>query len=298
MSRVARLILLLGIFALSVAGSGCAPFGKIAASFHDITDVPAKSASSLPVIPTSRDAIQLEFVFVERPVGEPLLGEILWNEVDQVGGLDVATRQSLRRNGFRVGHIGSHPPPALEEMLALKSQFATGGSDERSNQLVGRRVVLSSIGETYVPLSRLLPNCSVEIRGHDGVVETKDFRNAQFVFRIKTARDQDGWAKLEFVPEIHYGQNRLRQIATQRGWELRTTQEIHPLFSQRFAITLNVGEMVLITADGQDDRSVGRYFFRGTGKNADVQRLLIVRLSGMTKSDPVYAGTTGQQRRQ
>jgi hypothetical protein len=119
--------------------------------------------------------------------------------------------------------------------------------------------------------------------------EPKEFRDARFVFRVKAERDQDGWARIEFLPEIHHGEYRLRRVPGGVGFQLRTSQDVYPLYSQRFSLMLNVGEMAVITTDGENSASVGGHFFLGDGANARVQRVLVVRLSNMTKTDPVYA---------
>ena len=40
----------------------------------------------LPPLRPARDALQIDVVFIERPLGDPLLGKTLWNDIDQVAG--------------------------------------------------------------------------------------------------------------------------------------------------------------------------------------------------------------------
>ena len=87
----------------------------------------------------------------------------------------------------------------------------------------------------------------------------------------------------------YHGQFRWRPKATAGGFEGRTTQQIVPLFGQRFAIHLTKGEMVVITADHLDPESTGRYFFTGSEEEGPVQRLLLVRLANMSKTEGLYA---------
>lgn len=238
----------------------------------------------LPAIPTSRNAIQLEVVFAERPAGDPLLGETLWNEVDQVSSLKAETRAALAEDGFRIGHCGSEPPRALEEMLGLHAEEAGG---DRKKNLVGRRIVLASGAATELQIGDPIPECSVDVPGADGV-ETKTFQNARFLFRLTVERDQEGWARLEFLPEIHHGSFRLRRVAGENGWELRTAQDVFPLYALRFSMLLNVGEMAILSAEDGGPQSLSRHFFFGTGNSAGVQRVLVVRLAEMAKTDPIY----------
>jgi hypothetical protein len=288
MSRHHQTATLLLLCVLCAALCGCSFFKDGAGLFGQRSQVAEGESPQLPPIPTSRDAIQLEVLLIERPVGDALLGDTFWNEVDQVGSLEPETRLALSRNGFRIGHTGSEPPRALERMLELKSESAGGPKSDQQKNLIGRRIVLSSGGETEVQAGAIFSNCVVDIAGANKP-ESKEFQNARFVFRLKAERDQDGWARIEFLPEIHHGEYRLRRVPGGAGFQLRTSQDVYPLYSQRFSLMLNVGEMAVVTTDGENSSSVGGHFFLGDGENARVQRVLVVRLSNMTKTDPVYA---------
>src|SRR5205807_6664696 len=139
---------------------------------------------------------------VERPVGDPKLGSQLWRYVDQVGAVETENRDILRKNGLRVGIVGASPPVALQKMLGLKSDFAYEPGAEQAKQLAGRRCFLVSGGETDIQVSRAYPECAVEL-SRAGRSEPRRFENAVCKYRVRAARLQDGWASLEFVPQVH-----------------------------------------------------------------------------------------------
>jgi hypothetical protein len=101
--------------------------------------------------------------------------------------------------------------------------------------------------------------------------------------------------RLEFVPEIHFGQERLRpQSATdglQQVWQPEMSQEVESLLPQHFFVKLAVGEMVVITADAVDNaRMFGTHaFLRDQPGVGTMQRVLIVRLANMSRIEPVYS---------
>ena len=100
---------------------------------------------------------------------------------------------------------------------------------------------------------------------------------------------QDGWAKLEFAPEIHHGIERVRPIVIDGSWQPKESQEIDTL-PQRFSLKLHVGEMAVMTAAPAESRSFGHHaFIREDAEKGPVQRLLVVRLSNMSRIDPVYS---------
>jgi hypothetical protein len=256
------------------------------------SDDKSKDTNPLPPLTLSRDAIELEIVFVERPVGDPLLGSLLWNEVDQIGALDPEVRNRLRDNGLRVGHVGSTPPQALQTLLGLATEIPGDADRPTPKNLSGRRVALASGTQTIIQTSPHLEECSVKIRDGDAAT-AEHYSNARGVLRLKAERLQDGWVELEFLPEIHHGSHHLRHTASSDGWKLDSTQLIEPLYRHRFTITANLGEMAVITVGGEDPESLGHCFFRTTettnSSRLQIQRLLIVRLAGMKRIDPLYA---------
>lgn len=235
-----------------------------------------------------RTAIQVEVVFVERPAGDPLMGEALWRELDQVGALDLPIREGLKRNGFRIGISSSSPPRSLQTLLGLAIEIPDASSSEDAKRLVGRRIALTSGSETEIQTSPLFESCSVTSWNGESSAENS-YQNARCLFRLKAQKVQDGWAKLELIPEIHHGDNRLRHTATTAGWGLKTTQEMEPFYAQKFELTLNQGEIAVVAPMGDDRKTLGSHFFVGNEKGEKVQRVLIVRLADMGKADPVYA---------
>ncbi|QDV18136.1 hypothetical protein Pan153_27930 [Gimesia panareensis] len=247
-----------------------------------------KTANKLPSIPVSQDAMQVEIVFIERPVTDPLLGSALWNEVDEIGAIELADQESLNQNGLRVGHVSSVPPMALQTLLGLKSHLGGINKEDESLLLSGRRLMLRSGVPTDIQTSSLFEKCSLRLitDDDDEPVSVKDFEQARCVFRVKAHKVQDGWARLEFTPEVHYGAQQLRRTATNIGWQLENRQNTSPLYNQKFEVTLNVGEMAIITAtDEVSPHSAGKLFFRGEGPKADIQKILVVRLANMSKMD-------------
>lgn len=276
-------IQLLGLWGLLTISWGCTGlFNQIPQRTTD------QDSNPLPSIATSQEAVQLEIVFAKRPINDPLLGDALWQEVDQIGAIEAGKRKLLQKNGFRIGVASSDPPRALESMLGLSAKSAAL-SRASSQNLRGRRVVLRSGADTEIQTSPLYRQCRLEIAGR-GQTKSEQFQQARCVLRVKVNRLQGGWARLEFLPEIHHGPQRLRRKAqaTEGIWRLHTSQNIEKLYDQRFEITLNVGEMVVVSCDQKNPRSVGHRFFIPAGDNPEFQRLLVVRLADLKASEGLY----------
>jgi len=255
-----------------------------------------KSASSGPQnlltpLRPSRDALQIDVVFVERPLGDPLLGKQLWNDIDQVAGFDSNELEALKQLGILIGNAGANPCPALERLLRdsadpLDAAAAKDCMKLKKQTFCVRNAEASSIETNAVA------KCTLDLPLFTGPKEKK-YDNFRSVLRMTSRRLQDGWARLEFAPEIHHGIERLRPIVVNREWEPKESQEIDSL-PQRFSLKLHVGEMAVITAAPDNPRSFGRHaFVREDADNGAMQRLLVVRLSNMSRVDPVYSSADG-----
>jgi len=245
----------------------------------DYTDEHTVRSSPLrPAVPT-RTTIHLDIQLIERPFGDPLVGPLLWREVSQVGALKTAQRQSLREAGFRVGHASSSPPQILQRLLGMKSELMSDIDSYGSNKSATRQVTLLSGSDAEIQTSAPYAKWNVSLE-RGGSVDLKGIKNARCVFRIKAEELQSGWARLQFQPEIHHGRETLRPVASASNWKLRTTQNVEPLFDQRFTLELNRGELAVITADDTSAETIaGRFFLTGDDDNVASQRLLIVRLA-------------------
>ncbi|MGH7127993.1 MAG: hypothetical protein ACREIV_05455, partial [Planctomycetaceae bacterium] len=159
----------------------------------------SRSAADPASMPKPRDVIAVEFVFVERPVNDPLLGEALWQDVAKVGNLTPETRARLADNGFRIGHIGNTPPPALQTLLGLEAEISDEFAPADEKKLVIRRIMVPDDGEAEIQTGPLIAECAVPVRT-ESRLRMNEYETARCVFRVKAERVQEGWAKLEFQP--------------------------------------------------------------------------------------------------
>ena len=123
---------------------------------------------SLPPIRAAQNAIQLEVLFVERPADDPLLGPMLWREIDQIGAIPAETRELLQQNGFRVGHVGSSLPPTVQTLLGLVGAGDVG-DNQNTKPLVGNRKILPPGIDTEVQTGEEREACQLKIVQGDRV---------------------------------------------------------------------------------------------------------------------------------
>jgi hypothetical protein len=271
---------LLTIVCALISAGGCQFFTR-----NPTQETTANRPLLSPLMP-AKDAIQLDVLMIDRRADDPLIGLRLWQEIDQVGAVPIETRELLLQNGCLVGHAGATPPVTLLKLLGMASE--TDGvllSAEKPNpkKMTGRTYSLRSGTETEIQISDPMPDCDVKL------VESTRSRTAHFdqvrcVINMKPIRLQDGWVRVEFLPEIHHGELRMRPTPTDAGWGLKSAQNVEACAPQKFAVTLNVGESAVISAAAGSEETLGDVFFRRDQNGEERQRILVVRLADMGRT--------------
>lgn len=264
-----RMLLLAGCV---LAVGGCA-------LFTDGVETAAQGLALRPVV-ESRDGIHLEAYFIDRPVGDPLIGEALWREIDQISSIAPDVRFRLNEAGIRYGVSGSDLPKTLS---ALLSDRETGSAAQQTRRL---DVPLVSGSQGELEVSVLPRRCRIRMPGRTAQ-DVREYDDVRCVLRVTAQRMQEGWVRLEFLPEIHHGVARARYAATERDWQMQQSQNIEPLYEQRFSVALNIGEYIVIGAAGGAEDSVGQHLFRGGEPDPQQERLILLRVRDMQRIDPV-----------
>ena len=283
-SRLAAALALLAACAATVCG--CTLLKPVADVFV-FRPASGGPQSLLPPLRPARNALQIDVVFVERPLGDPLLGKSLWNDIDQVAGFDSNELEALKQLGILIGNAGANPCPALERMLRETADPLDAAAVKNCMPLKKQTFCLRSAEASSIETNSA-QRCTIDVPLLTGAKE-KTYENFKSVLRLTAVRLQDGWAQLEFAPEIHHGVARLRPVVFDGQWQPRESQEIDTL-PQRFSLKLHVGEMAVITAAPENPRTYGHHaFIRDDSPKGPLQRLLVVRLSNMSRIDPVYS---------
>lgn len=264
---------------VALAVAGCTLFSPL-----DTPLTTEGQRSVLPPIKAAADAIHLQLVFIERPADDPLGGQLVWSELDQIGSLPPAHRAVMVEHGFKIGQSGANPPPALQKLLGLSSD-ASVSLDDAHQQMRGRRMGLRSGQETEIETIDGYSDCSITYQSPKGP-ETVDYQQSRSVLRIKPVRVQEGWVRFDFTPEVHHGEARMRHTPTEEGWALKGGQSIDARHQLKFSVTLNTGELAVISGDAAKANSPGRRFFLQERDGQPLQRFLVVRLADAGQMEP------------
>jgi hypothetical protein len=280
--RNGRGVLLLG---LAMLAGGCVIFPG---SLNSLPFEASKKA--LPPLKAKQDAIQIEVMFVDRDADDPVITHELWRQVDQLGTLPAKERQTLFASGFAVGQVGASPPPVIQTLVGLSEQPVEAPIAE-TKPLMARRLVMPSGAETEIQVSELLEVCEYQepdVEDSDKSEQpTKRYQQARLVLKLKANRLQEGWVQLEVTPEVHHGDLKMRHVPTPDGWEFRNTQKVERQAPLKFILSLNLGELAVVTSAPKSQDTLGTRFFRTTIEDHTRQRVVLIRLADLKRVDGV-----------
>lgn len=224
----------------------------------------------LKPLPTIRDGIRLDVFSVDRHVGDPRIGESMWQTVSQGGSLEPAAVAKLNSFGIRFGTVPANPPLSVQSLILSTESNPPERTLHRSFEVpTGQHSILE-----VVPLPE---GMEVAVPTAEGPKTLKLYQ-AKSVLRIRADRIESAWAKLEIVPEIHHGERLNRAVPGEREWVMSVTQEVVPLYPLRFHVELSRGEMAVIGMNAQSQSTIGRIFFRNTLSDP-LERVMMIRLA-------------------
>ncbi|MBT5018596.1 MAG: hypothetical protein HON04_07605, partial [Planctomicrobium sp.] len=202
--------------------------------------------SPLKPIVSSRDAIALEVYFIDRRIGDLLIGDSLWESLHSVSSIDVTTRNRLDSDGFRIGMSASRPPRPLQSLMNLSDE------NDPTRRAEVKSYMVFSDHQTLVACRDIESGTQVQRIPLEGESQSFVVNDGFTLFKIQVSRVEDGWAKLVVIPEIQHGQNSLKPTATDSSWTLSDRRQSVTLFEDRFSAELNVGEILVLgmTKDG------------------------------------------------
>ena len=224
----------------------------------------------LKPIPQLKDGIRLDVFRVDRHVGDPRIGESMWKSVSQGGSLDPATIRHLNEHGFRFGTVPATPPVALQSLILATNS----GSSERTEH---QSFAFPTGGQAILDVMPLPEGMDIVIPGPEGS-RPMTLHAAKAVLNIRADKIEDGWARLEVIPEIHHGEILNRPVAGEREWIMRNSQAVEPLYQFKFHVELNRGEMAVVGLHELGKSPVGRWFFRNQLEGS-LERVMMIRMA-------------------
>jgi hypothetical protein len=268
--------------AVLVAGGACAPIPT------------PEGKSPLGRAQMSRDSCVLDIFFVRFPLADDDANGPLWNEIDEQR-LPGELRRQLAQNGFRVGLVGGQMPIRLAQMLELTDKTIITGQCqevrlsemESAPPVVRHHLQLPPGRRRQIVASGVYDKLSVLWPTPDGVCG-ESFAEAQGVLAVEAFPEADGRVRLEFVPEVHYGQFAPRIAGHQQAFRIKASRSQRAFDDMAFSLALTPGDMLVVSSFPDRPGSLGHRFFTHLCEGRQEQKLLVIRLS-QTQHDDLFS---------
>lgn len=241
--------------------------------------------SPLAPVTMSPESCVLDIFFVRLPYGGNETNGPLWDEIDEQH-FSYEMRRRLAQDGFRVGLVSGRIPRKLVELLELDAKPAPSGDciqvpfeDLASAPRVVRRHLQIRAGRPQqIVTSSIHDELPVLLCTAEGVCG-RSYPLAQGVLSVEAHPQPDGQVRLEFVPELQYGEYGPRFAGQQHALRIETSRP-HRVFSElAFSATLTAGEMLIVSSLPNRLGSLGNRFFARQYEGQEEQKLLVIRLS-------------------
>ena len=276
---LSRVVLLLPA---AVAAAGCCAV------------VQSKGRSPLAPAHLPPDSVVLDIFFVRFPFGDEGANGRLWQEIDEQH-FPTDLRRRLAGHGFRVGLVGGQVPVTLSQMLELTDkpppadQIAQASFQKMESEplVVPRHLQLRAGRRGEVVASGVYDELPV-LRCESGELCGKSYPQAQGLFTLKAFPESDGRARLELVPELHYGETRQRYVPTRGGFRVESGKDRRVFDDLMVSAQLSPGHMIVMSSLACRPGSLGHHFFTQETAGQRQQKLLVIRLS-QTQHDEMFA---------
>jgi hypothetical protein len=265
MPRAACTILLCAM----VVGLGCE-------RLFTSTDQPIRPnvvRSLAPAIPA--DSLVVEFVLLERPLGDAFIDRELWASTMPVGTPEVRTL--LAENGFRAGLLSGVLPTKFQTILDTKADVV----------VPPHMMTFNKRKETVIPTAGPILECKYDLLADlAGKPETISLKQVRCGILVKPQVMDEGRVKLWCEPRVQHGDSEVRFRPSEDGTQLTKFEEVptekYP--SLGLEVLLRADECLVIGCISERQETLGTTVF-GAESNGNLrQRLVVIRSRQMNAS--------------
>jgi hypothetical protein len=230
------------------------------------------------------EALLVQSVLVEQPIGDQFLDRDLWALARPVG--EPETRALLAENGLRAGILSGNLPQRFQELL-----------DSEADTVSPNEMSFNKRKEAVIPTAGPVDPCRIALLADmAGNAQTVEFKQARCGMLVRPRVEEGGRVGIYCEPQIKHGERRDHYRPTEDGTGFIKTEEM-PL--ERFPklgfdVSLGTGDCLVIGWNAEQPETLGGALFAAEINNRPRQRVLVIRAyqhGRSTLSDlPVIAG--------
>jgi hypothetical protein len=225
---------------------------------------------------SAADTIYIEYVLIERPLGDHAMNRVVWSETDEQI-LPSEVRTIVNNNGYRIGTISGMFPSELDAMI--QNPHSAEGHRQRR---------IAAGYPAAFALNGPVPSSEFQVRlNSESVPTTVRREQAQFSLDITPVVLADGRLQLKCVPEVEYHDKKFWNPigAVGPGWGGSKPSEKYPALA--FDINISSKEFLVIGAF-EKPTTLGYQTFVSAQSTETVQKLMILH-AGRMKAESFFS---------
>ena len=238
--------------------------------------------SPLAVLEKTPTQIELEVIFVRIPPRDQEATAALWQEVDELA-IDAKFRRELRKNGFRVGIIGTQIPKEVQTILQNAHRAGTGNisleelGDLQSTHAITRKLFLQPGQQSELLASSIQKEFQM-LEMHDGALVGQTLHDGQAQFVAEILDGQDERIVLRLTPEVHFGEFHNEYVPGEGMFRLNTSRDKKRLGRLQLDANLDQGQILIVGPQADQPGSLGHRFFNEQATAKSISKLMMIRI--------------------
>lgn len=223
------------------------------------------------------DIVELHYIFLERPLGDPLLNTDIWAEADEQA-IPLDQKALLEENGIRMARLGAN---LSTKMLALL----------RENPSTGRRHQAHSGSLAKIQTTEIIPRLEI-FTLVAGQTRGESIEQAQGYFYLTPTIGTGARIRLTVVPEVEHGEQKNRRTPAPdlSGWILRSERDARGYDELKADLDLTSGEYLLLGCYPERNGTLGHRFLTSGEGTSQRQTVVLVRAIRPSREELVSAG--------
>lgn len=238
---------------------GCLPWS--------LTPSAKPSPQGPPLSRPAADALFLQTVLIEQPIGDAFLNGELWQMFPSA--VPAATKALLAENGLRAVIVSGTPPEPFVKIIG--SELSTVNP---------QYLTFASRKEDVIATNGPLEACSFKVLNDlAGDPHPMSLKQACCGWRVKPEVTAEGRVKIACEPQVQHGERQdwLRPSADGTQFTLKGEVPLERFSTLAFETTIGPREFLVIGGFAEETESLGAAFYRVESNNRVQQRVLVIR---------------------
>ncbi len=248
----------------------------------------------LKPIDVADDGMKLEIITVHCPLGDQLLNQAIWKDIDEQQ-FPIESRKQFSAGGLRAGILSGQLPAEISQLITAAEQQPKKISElaarlQTEPAVSRRQLQLYSGWHGEIVASGIYSSLPLLVQDATGV-SGRTYSQAQGIFTAEAQALGERRVKLKLTPEIQYGEPRQQWVSDDGMLRPQSGKPKRIFEPMAVEASLAPGQMLILTCRADRPGTLGHYFFTeplasSGGEDPQMQqKLLIVRVADTHYSD-------------